>query len=109
MKYTLEERLDIGRRVCAHEETIRTAAEHYQVSTAAIANYMRLYRSSIGESSTKTPVMMTKEDYLGMSKEQLIQQIMLKDIEVARAKKGYEVKGDGIKKDYISLSKKNTK
>lgn len=44
-----------------------------------------------------------------MSKDQLIQQLMLKDIEVARAKKGYEVKGDGIKKAYVSLSKKNTK
>ena len=31
-----------------------------------------------------------------MSKEELINEIMKKDIEVARAKKGYTVKGGGI-------------
>jgi|LSQX01.3.fsa_nt_gb transposase len=110
MKYTIEERLDIGRRVCNHELTIRSAAEFYHSSVSAVVNYVRLYRTSIGETSkSKSIPAFSKEDYWGVSKDQLIQQLMLKDIEVARAKKGYEVKGDGIKKEYVSLSKKNTK
>jgi transposase len=110
MKYTIEERRDIGRRVCNHETTIKEASVSFQVSVSAIVSYMRLYRTSIGEATaSKSIATHSKADYEGMSKDELIQQIMLKDIEVARAKKGYEVKGAGIKKEYVSLSKKNTK
>ena len=110
MRYTKEERLDIGRRVCNHELTIKEAATSYHISVSAIVSYMRLYRTSIGETVTSKSIRSnSKADYEGMSKDELIQQIMLKDIEVARAKKGYEVKGAGIKKEYVSLSKKNTK
>jgi len=110
MKYTIEERLDIGHRVCEREKTIKEASAFYHVSVSAIVSYMRLYRVSSGEAvASKSVTAHSKADYEGMSKDQLIQQLMLKDIEVARAKKGYEVKGDGIKKAYVSLSKKNTK
>lgn len=38
-----------------------------------------------------------------MTKEELINELMLKDIEVARAKKGYAVKGGGKAKEFISI------
>ena len=44
-----------------------------------------------------------------MSKEELIKEIMKKDIEVARAKKGYSVKGGGKGKEYNILSNASSK
>jgi len=88
MKYTIEERLDIGRRICEREKTIKEASAFYHVSVSAIVSYMRLYRVSNGEATaSKSVATHSKADYQGISKDQLIEQLMLKDIEVARAKK----------------------
>jgi transposase len=110
MKFTSEEKLDIGRRVCNHELTMSAASKEYSRSLASINNYARLYRIKNGI----TPIQNEREvmdvsKYKDMSKEELIDQILKAEIEVARAKKGYEVRGDGSKKVYVSLSKKNTK
>jgi hypothetical protein len=40
---------------------------------------------------------------------QLIKELMRKDIEAARLKKGYAVKGSGTEKEFVSISGKNTK
>ena len=44
MKYTKEERLDIGRRIYDGELTRYEAAEEYEISEQTARNYMRLYR-----------------------------------------------------------------
>ena len=44
-----------------------------------------------------------------MTKEELINELILAKINEARAKKGYEVKGVGSSKEYISLNSKNSK
>ena len=44
-----------------------------------------------------------------MSKEELIQEVMNSRIREARAKKGYEVKGVGVDKEFPNLDNKNTK
>ena len=44
-----------------------------------------------------------------MTKEELIKEIMKKDIEVARAKKGYTVKGGGKTKEFITINNANSK
>ena len=49
------------------------------------------------------------EDYQSMSKEQLIEELIKAKINEARAKKGYEVKGVGQNKEFISLNNKNSK
>jgi len=41
--------------------------------------------------------------------EELELEIMKKDIEIARLKKGYTVKGVGVEKEYITTFNKNTK
>lgn len=41
--------------------------------------------------------------------EELEIEIMKKDIEIARLKKGYLVKGDGVKKEYVTTLDKNMK
>ena len=46
MKYTLEERLDIGRRIYDGEITKYQAVAEYGISNQSARDYMRLYRDS---------------------------------------------------------------
>ena len=116
MKYTKEERLDIGRRIYEGEISRYEAAEQYGINDQTARSYMRMYRdtnklppkrgkSSIATPSfQKTPVGM--EELESMTKEQLIQELVKARITEARLKKGYEVKGDGT---VILYGNRNTK
>lgn len=117
MKYTKEERLDIGRQIYDGEVSRYQAAEMYNISEQTARNYMRLYRdvkqlpakrSTSGR--IKAPSFQTApvgiEDLESMTKEQLIQELVKARITEARLKKGYEVKGDGT---VILYDSKNTK
>ena len=73
MKYTKEERLDIGRRIYNGEISRYQAAEIYDISEQTARDYMRLYRDA----------------------EQLPPKRAARNTIKARLKKGYEVKGDG--------------
>ena len=48
-------------------------------------------------------------EYMAMSKEELIRELILSKANELRAKKGYEVKGAGANKEFISLNNKNSK
>ncbi len=117
MKYTKEQRLDIGRRIYDGEITKYDAAEQYEISHQTARDYMRLYRnenhlppkrgqsSGSGTSCRKTvPEPNNLEAYEAMSKDELIQELVKARIAEARLKKGYEVKGDG---SVIHYSNKN--
>ena len=116
MKYTKEERLDIGRRIYDGEIGRYEAAEQYGINDQTARSYMRMYRdtnklppkrgkSSIATPSfQKTPVGM--EELESMTKEQLIQELVKARITEARLKKGYEVKGNGT---VILYGNRNTK
>ena len=67
MKYTLEERLEIGRRIYDGEISRYEAAEQFGINDQTAA----------------------------MTKEELIHELIKARITEARLKKGYEVKGDG--------------
>lgn len=123
MKYTKEQKLDIGRRLYEGELSRYQVAAAYGIHEHTARNYMRLYRDAnnlppktqyyriqTGLSYTK-PVSIEpgQEDYESMTKEELIREIMRCKIREARLKKGYEVKGDGAEKTFIPLSSKNTK
>ena len=116
MKYTPEERLDIGRRIYDGELSRYEAAEQYGIGEQTARNYMRMYRDAnhlppkhgkraISVTSFKTtPAGM--EELESMTREQLIQELVKARITEARLKKGYEVKGDGT---VILYGSKNTK
>ena len=116
MKYTKEERMDIGRRIYEGEISRYEAAEEYGISEQTAREYMRLYRdvnelppkrgtASIATALTgKAPAGM--EEFESMSKEELILELIKARITEARLKKGYEVKGDGT---VILYDIKNTK
>ena len=48
-------------------------------------------------------------EFREMSKEELINELIKAKANELRAKKGYEVKGVGANKEYVSLNNKNTK
>lgn len=82
-----KERLDIGRRVYEHEVAKEDAARQLGVSVQCV--YVREYMRSIGiEPLPKgTKRVEPSKDYRSMTKDELINELMPKDIEVARAKK----------------------
>ena len=108
MKYTKEERLDIGRQIYDGEITRHQAAELFDIMYRD-HNHLPPKR---GLRTTKPYVSVRKillesnnlEAYEAMSKEELIQELIKARIAEARLKKGYEVKGDGSITQY---SKKN--
>ena len=123
MKYTREQRLDIGKRVYEGEINRYQAANEYGISEQTARNYMRQYRFANGlpaknqgsrmprEDGQPEPVIMDPglEEYEAMTREELIQELVRSRIREARLKKGYEVKGAGAEKVFIPLSSKNTK
>ena len=120
MKYTKEQRFEIGRRIYNCEIDCHQAAEQYNINHYTARDYMRMYRdtnqlpnkiktnsnnSSI--STTLTPNNQAHlQEYQDMSKEELSKALIQARITEARLKKGYEVKGDG---SIIQYSNKNTK
>ena len=120
MKYTKEQRLDIGRRIYNGELSKFEAADQYGICWQTARDYMWQYRyennlppkrpnhanrtsSSIQKSPPEPKGL---EAYEAMSKEELIQELVKARIAEARLKKGYEVKGDG---SIIHYSSKNTR
>ena len=120
MKYTKEERLDIGRQIYDDEISKYTAANEYGISVNCVRDYMRLYRdeNQLPPKNQKEPKAKwiptlkkpeTMEDFKSLTKEELIHELIMARINEARLKKGYMVKGDGPDKEYILLGSKNTK
>lgn len=121
MKYSKDERIDIGRQVVTQMLTKQEAMDKYDIRRTCMDNYIRLYKESAGI-PTKTPCTSSKksftinphtssdiDDYMAMSKEELIEELIKAKANELRAKKGYEVKGVGVNKEYISLNNKSTK
>lgn len=125
MKYSKEERLEVGRKI--HESGLSNlnAGIMFGISEESARRYRILYEQSQGikhDSSRahKCPVdtaalitpgepMSSSDDYSSMTREELIEELMKSKIREARLKKGYLVKGVGAGKEYILLDSKNTK
>ncbi len=116
MKYTLEERLEIGRRIYDGEISRYEAAEQFGINDQTARNYMRMYRDANQlppkQGKRAGPTLLLKNDHAGiddltaMTKEELIHELIKARITEARLKKGYEVKGDGT---VVLYGSKNTK
>lgn len=111
-RYSVDDKVEIGRQVYTHEITKTEAAKKHEVSIRSIVDCVKLYMKQnnltpIPEASEE--ITDEKPNYNEMSKEELIKEIMKKDIEVARAKKGYIVKGCGKTKEFSSIKDANIK
>lgn len=122
MKYTEEQRLDIAKRVYDGDLTVAEAAVKYDLNPSSIKGYLRLYRAKTGlpprtrgkrEGSTVRHIDEQKdpslEEYETMSREELIDALVMARINEARLKKGYSVKGSGAAKEYLPIDNKNTR
>ena len=118
MKLTKEEKLDIGRRMYEKELTYQDVMSMYDVSETFAHKCMTDYKleNSIPlQKHTKSNKTIISNDdidmdaYLSMSKEQLIDELIKAKANELRAKKGYEVKGVGVNKEFIPLNNKNSK
>ena len=117
MKFTREERLDIGRRMYNKEISYKDAMELYSISETCAHKYMTDYKKVHGipitSHNVSTPSIqfstLDMESYMSMSKEELINELIKAKANEMRAKKGYEVKGVGANKEFILLNSKNSK
>ena len=116
MKYTKEERIDIGRRIYDEEVSAETASQQFNISRTTAWNYMRLYQN-INHLPDKDflnsiAIKNTLKNNFGLqeletlSKEELILEVVKALIAQERLKKGYEMKGDG---SVIRYGKKNSR
>lgn len=121
MAYKEEQRLDIGRQIYTGELTKEEAMKKYEICRTSAEAYVTAYKRKNGipvasrklnlsvKVSAETVSDGDLELYQSMSKEELIQALIISKANELRAKKGYEVKGVGQEKEFISLSNKNSK
>ena len=122
-RFSNQIKLEIGRQLYNHELTREEAMEKYHCRTSTLDYSIKAYKESIGvPSSTRVTKHSDNQSkafkqrknreidaYMAMSKEELIDELIRAKANELRAKKGYEVKGVGANKEFISLSNKNTK
>lgn len=122
MKYTEEQSLDIAKHVYDRDLTVEEAAVKYDLSVSSVEKYLRLYRAKMGlkprvytrkavtvTQPIETPGDASLKEYEAMTKEELIDALVMARINEARLKKGYSVKGSGVEKEYLSIDKESTK
>ena len=120
VKYSFEERLNIGKQIYNSELTKYDASVKYNISINCARDYMRLYRDAnhlppknmipanrvVGKKEIKLTAKLM-EEYEAMSREELLQELVRSKIDEARLKNGYAVKGVGAEKVYVRLKQKN--
>ena len=120
MKFSSEERLEIGRKIYYGELTRYEAAHIYGISAETARSYMRLYRDAHQLTPKKSHTHVVHpcqsntlpknwEDYRSLSKEELLFELIKSKINEARLKKGYMVKGSGSKKEFFLPDNLNIK
>ena len=122
MKYTKEQRLNIGKQIYEGKLTKHAASVQYGIGIDTAREYMRLYRDTNNLSPknkslnnitfSKGSVASSKfdlSDYEIMSKEELIKELVKSKVNELRLKKGYTVEGVGADKVFIPLNNKNIK
>ena len=123
MKYTREERFEIGKEIFEQKMSSTEIVMKYGIAAETGRRYKRFYLENKDSETPPPPQKLkqkpkkgsanskpkTLEELEQMSKEELIQEVMNSRIREARAKKGYEVKGVGVDKEFPNLDNKNTK
>lgn len=112
LKYTRQERLDIGKDIHENHPPYDEAMKKYDLSRTTVENYYRMYLIETGLKSNKKISYgsdLSYSDLEALSKEELIDEVIRARVEVERAKKGYEVKGGGQEKEFIILKNPSLK
>lgn len=113
---TPEEKEEIIKRYLSGESTTKIADE-LQIDRGRIYRWLKKYNEN-GFDGLKSKTGKSSKHYKHMGLylrkpknkiEELEIEIMKKDIEIARLKKGYNVKGAGQKKEFVTTFNKNIK
>ena len=110
--YTLEYKLSIVKRHIETYETLSDIARDENISRGMVANWCKAYRSNgiDGLKPKKKGNPFNKLFSKSLTKEECLELENLKlRIENERLKKGYQVKGGGANKEYVSIYDKNIK
>ena len=122
MKVSKEERLVLIEKLKSGEITVRQVMKEYGMSESGV--YAWLERPVPSEKpkgykplskKNKAIEIINQEDkidieaYRNMTKEELIDELILAKANELRAKKGYEVRGVGANKEFIFLNNENSK
>lgn len=99
--YTKEEKLAIGKESYEKTDTSANLARKYHTSYGNIMNWRKAYMQSVGIIEVKPRQQGAK--YENLNEATLREELMKKDIEIARLKKGYVVKGGGANKVYDTI------
>jgi len=95
--YTKEQKYAIGKEAYDKVDTVRKLAIKYGTTYMIVRNWRVAYEKSIGVTKVSTT------NYDNLTEQALREELMKKDIEIARLKKGYVVKGGGGKKAYDTI------
>lgn len=118
MKYSIETKKKLCEMICLnHCSTIKTA-EEYNIPLKTLEKWITAYNKDSHCFDPKLELIndfsmlfdSPKDSYDDLNADDLKKQLMKKDIEIARLKKGYLVKEGGMgEKVFVTFSKKNTK
>ena len=114
-QYTIELKRKLCTDICLNGKSTIKTAEEYNVPLKTLEKWITTFNKDnhcfdprIEESDFKTIDLDSSYDDLSI--DDLKKQLMKKDIEIARLKKGYLVKEGGMEeKVFVTLSKKNMK
>ena len=110
---TIEEKESIIKELLSGKLSWREISEKYNLSYSVLFKWKNNYLTNgIEGLKSKTGKSYCQGIHLRKPKnkiEELELEIMKKDIEIARLKKGYNVKGVGQEKEFVTTFNKNTK
>ncbi len=119
IKYSKEERLQIGKEIYTHSISLSEAANKYDINPYTARDYMREYRDinhlpPMDDGRDQLIIIQKKkrskyEDLEDMAKSELIDEVIKARVEAERAKKGYFVEGDGQEKVFKNIKEMNSK
>ena len=117
-QYTFELKRKLCIAICLNGKSTIKTAEEYNIPLKTLEKWITAFNKDnhcfdpkIEENDFKTIDSFTSNNYYDdLSNEELKKQLMKKDIEIARLKKGYLVKEGGMEeKVFVTFSKKNMK
>ena len=114
MHGTKEERLAIAKSIYNGELTLQEASVQFNLPKTTIKNWLSQYKESIGvngnvKKSVKNVLSNERATYENMTRDELIDALILAKANELRAKKGYEVRGVGADKEFIISNEESSK
>ena len=118
MQYSRDLKKRICESICINRDSTLKTAKEYNIPIKTLEKWITAYNK---DNHCFDPIIESINDfkfvndscvtnYNDLSNEELKKEIMKKDIEIARLKKGYMVKEGGMgRKVFVTFSKKNTK